>query len=162
MLKTLNVSLCISCRSESSNISVVVLDNLSLCPNAPQARLDSGMHFLGESSELVKLLYLSPGVTPSGRSPTGLRPQTWWGFETKSSRSRRREISASSVRTPAGHLPAEIWTSSLSNLPGYRQLHIKGGIKSQVVLLFLLTKMYLSPEKCLQHHVFPGGHPSKY
>jgi hypothetical protein len=80
-----------SCRSESSNISLVVLDNFSVCPNGSHARWESGIHFLEENSELVKLHCLSPGVSPSGPSPTCLRPQTWRGFETKSARSRKRE-----------------------------------------------------------------------
>ena len=69
-----------SCRSESSNISLVVLDKASLCPNATQARLESGMHFLGETSALVKPLRLSPGLAPSGRSLTCFRPQTWRAY----------------------------------------------------------------------------------
>ena len=37
------------------------------------------MHFPGNHSELVKWLRLSPGFSPSGRRPTCLGPQTWWG-----------------------------------------------------------------------------------
>ena len=54
-----------SCRSESSNISLVVLDKASLCPNAPHVRLESGMHFLGETPALVKPLRLSPRLASS-------------------------------------------------------------------------------------------------
>ena len=100
-----------SCRSESSNISLVVLDKLSLCPNAPRARLDSVMHFPGNHSELVKWLRLSPGFSPSGRRPTCLGPQTWWGTVLDPWTVRKTETSASSVPTAAGHLSGEIGTN---------------------------------------------------
>ena len=120
-----------SCRSESSNISLVVLDKVSLTPNGPHPRLQTGMHFYRETSQLIKLHPLSPEVTPSSRSPTCLRPQTWRGFKAKSSRSRKRETPASSVATTAGHLSAEIATSistDINQKPGLSQrLHSKIG-----------------------------------
>ena len=101
-----------SCRSESSNISLVVLDKLSLCPNAPQARQQSLMHFSRKHSELVKLFRLSLGFTPSDRSPTCLSPQTWWGCVLDSWTVKNTETTSCSDPTTAGHLSGEIGTNS--------------------------------------------------
>ena len=68
-----------SCRSESSNISLVVLDKVSLCPNSTHPRLRSAVHFSREPSELIKLLPLSPRFTLSGWRPTWLSPWSWGG-----------------------------------------------------------------------------------
>ena len=101
-----------SCRSESSNISLVVLDKLSFCSNATQARLKSVMHFPRKHSELVKLFCLSPGFTPSGRSPTCLSPQTWWGYVLDPWTVKNTETTSCSDPTTAGHLSGEIGTNS--------------------------------------------------
>ena len=151
-----------SCRSESSNISLVVLDKLSLCPNAPRARLHSVMHFPGNHSELVKWLRLSPGFSPSGRRPTCLGPQTWWGTVLDPWTVRKTETSASSVPTAAGHLSGEIGTNSLlaSSLENIFFFFVNK--KTHKYKRELNNQSEKGKQKCLQHHVFPGGHPSKY
>ena len=68
-----------SCRSESSNISLVVLDKATACPNATHSRLKSGIHFSGEPSSFVRLIHLSPRFTLSGWRPTWLSPWSWGG-----------------------------------------------------------------------------------
>ena len=45
-------------------ISLVVLDKYLLSPKWPQPRLQSGILFHRETSQLVRLHPLSPGVTP--------------------------------------------------------------------------------------------------
>ena len=105
----------ISCRSESSNISLVVLDKDALCPNANHGRLKCWIHFQREPPELVKLLHLSPLVTLSGQRPTCPGPRTWRVSAFQSEKSRNTETSASSVPTTAGHLSGEILTKSQSD-----------------------------------------------
>ena len=90
---------------------MVVLDKLSLCQNAPQSRRQSLMHFSRKHSELVKLFRLSPGFTPSGRSPTCLSPQTWWGCVLDSWTVKNTETTSCSDPTTAGHLSGEIGTN---------------------------------------------------
>ena len=104
-----------SCRSESSNISLVVLDKDALCPNANHGRLKCWIHFQREPPELVKLLHLSPLVTLSGQRPTCPGPRTWRVSAFQSEKSRNTETSASSVPTTAGHLSGEILTKSESD-----------------------------------------------
>ena len=160
-----------SCRSESSNISLVVLDKVSLSQNAPQPRPESGMLCQDQPSELVKLLRLSPGVGPFGRSPACLSPRVGWGYVLDPWKVGKTETSASSVPTTAGHLSGEIGTNnSGSPLPpsnisknikagSWQGFHSERGKKN--IYLFVSVRKKAN-KKCLQHHVFPGGHPSKY
>ena len=144
-----------SCRSESSNISLVVLDKLSLCPNAPQARRQSLMHFSRKHLELVKRFRLNLGFTPSDRSPTCLSPQTWWGCVLDSWTVKNTETTFCSDPTTAGHLSGEIGTNF--PLPSFLPFIITKNKN-----LKYLSQSEVTAKKCLQHHVFPGGHPSKY
>ena len=112
-----------SCRSESSNISLVVLDKDTLCPNATHGRLKCRIYFQREPSELVKLLHLSPLVTLSGQRPTCPGPRTWRVSAFQSEKSRKTETSASSVPSTAGHLSGEILTNSHS-----RQTHRRSDV----------------------------------
>ena len=106
-----------SCRSESSNISLVVLDNELVYPNKAHARWQSGIHFQSQPSALLKLLRPSPGFTSSGQSPTCLSPQTWWANALEPGEIRKTETPANPVLKTAGHLSGEIGTSSHSVSP---------------------------------------------
>ena len=101
-----------SCRSESSNISLVVLDKDPLCPNATHGRLKSRIYFQREPSVLVKLLHLSPLVTLSEQRTTCPSPRTWQVSAFQCEKSRNRETSGRSVPSTAGHLAGKMLTNS--------------------------------------------------
>ena len=113
-------------------------------------------------------------------SPAGVQlfwvPRPGEGLFASVRQAEKQKISASSVPTPAGHLTGDIGTVSPPQRDGQHpagQARAKcyrsetTGIKfprdfaSTLVPETIQFYCFLW-QKCLQHHVFPGGHPSKY
>ena len=100
------------------------------------------MHFPRKHSELVKLFCLSPGFTPSGRSPTCLSPQTWWGYVLDPWTVKNTETTSCSDPTTAGHLSGEIGTNSplTPSLPSFHHHSKQKAVSTRKFEIFISVR----------------------